>query len=80
MKKFHPINVQIGSRLRLIRIIRGLSQKELAQKLGLTYQQIQKYERGQDNLYARRIYEISRILEVPETYFYAGLDVDYDLA
>lgn len=60
----------VGKRLRLRRALLGLSQEKLADAIGLTFQQIQKYERGTNRISASRLYQFSKILDVPVTYFY----------
>ncbi len=70
----HPIDVHVGSRVRLRRTLLGLSQTQLGEKLGLTFQQIQKYERGANRISASRLYQMTRILDVPVSYFFDGLD------
>ncbi len=67
------VDVHVGKRLKIKRSLLGLSQEKLAEAIGLTFQQIQKYERGMNRVSAGRLYELSRILEVPVTYFYEGL-------
>ena len=64
-KRPHPIDVHVGNRVRLRRSILGMSQNELGAYLGLTFQQIQKYEKGVNRIGSSRIFEISRILKVP---------------
>lgn len=66
------IDHHIGARLRLRRIMVGMSQEKLAELLGLTFQQIQKYERGINRIAASRLFDIAGVLEVPVTYFYEG--------
>lgn len=68
------IDAHVGARLRLQRTLRGLSQEKLGEALGLTFQQIQKYERGSNRIGAGRLYEISRVLDVPIGYFFESLD------
>ena len=69
----HPIDVQVGSRIRLRRNMLGMGQVTLARALGLTFQQIQKYERGANRISASRLFEIGQKLEVPVGYFFGGL-------
>ncbi len=69
-----PVDLNAGAHLKALRSWRGISQGELAQKLGLSYQQIQKYERGVNRMSASCLYKISRILEVSVIEFFAGLD------
>jgi transcriptional regulator with XRE-family HTH domain len=60
----------VGKRLRVRRALLGMSQEKLADAIGLTFQQIQKYERGTNRISASRLYQFSQILGVPVTYFY----------
>src|ERR671933_60590 len=69
----HPVDVQVGHRLRLRRAALGLSQTTLAEQVGLTFQAIQKYERGENRTSASRLYQFARILSVPVAYFFEGL-------
>jgi transcriptional regulator with XRE-family HTH domain len=66
----NPIDVHVGARLRLRRTLLGLSQETLAGALGLTFQQIQKYERGTNRIGASRLFDLARALAVPVDYFY----------
>ena len=66
----HPVDVHVGSRVRQRRTLLGYSQGELGDALGLTFQQVQKYERGANRIGASRLYQISRVLEVPVSFFY----------
>src|SRR5260370_12365760 len=66
----HPIDVMVGKRIRLRRVQLGLSQTELGQKLGVTFQQIQKYENGANRVSCSRLYETSVALEVPIAFFF----------
>lgn len=68
------LDAEIGRRLREARIVRGMSQTELGDALGITFQQIQKYEKGLNRIGSGRLFKISRILCLPVTYFYDGLD------
>jgi transcriptional regulator with XRE-family HTH domain len=70
-----PIDVHVGKQLRVRRSLLGLSQEKLADSIGLTFQQIQKYERGINRISAGRLYKFSKILAVPVEFFYTGLDV-----
>ena len=67
---FHPMDVHLGSRLKRRRIELGLSQKVLGDYLGVSYQQVQKYESGHNSMKARLLTELSYILGVPVFYFY----------
>ena len=71
--KGHPIDIHVGHRVRLRRTLLGWSQEKLAQALGLTFQQVQKYERGANRVSASKLYEIARTLQTPVTYFFDGL-------
>ena len=67
----HPVDVIVGKRVRLRRLQLSLSQTELAQKLGLTFQQVQKYEKGTNRVSCSRLSEISEVLDVPITFFFS---------
>jgi transcriptional regulator with XRE-family HTH domain len=69
----HPINSQIGQRLRQRRSLLGLSQSALGELLGLSFQQVQKYEKGTNALSPDRLVKASEVLRVPITYFFEGL-------
>jgi transcriptional regulator with XRE-family HTH domain len=68
----NPIDVHVGSRVRFRRLELGMSQGNLGSALGLTFQQVQKYERGTNRLGASRLQHVSRILKVPIAYFFEG--------
>ena len=70
MEEPHHVDVHVGKRLRLKRTILGMSQQTLAAAIGLTFQQIQKYERGINRMGASRLFEFSKILDVPISYFF----------
>jgi len=72
-KQANPIDAQVGSRLRLRRMMFGMSQERLGELLGLTFQQVQKYEKGVNRIGAGRLFEIARILGVPIFYFYESV-------
>ena len=65
-----PIDVHVGSRIRLRRTLMGMSQERLGEALGLTFQQVQKYERGVNRVGASRLYDLSRVLDVPISFFF----------
>jgi transcriptional regulator with XRE-family HTH domain len=67
-----PRDTEIGKRIRALRLERGLSQTELGNLLGVTFQQIQKYEKGANRVAAGRLQRVAEALEVPITFFYAG--------
>jgi transcriptional regulator with XRE-family HTH domain len=72
-KQANPVDVQVGNRVRIRRMLIGMSQEKLGELLGLTFQQVQKYEKGVNRIGAGRLYDISRILGVPIDYFYDGI-------
>ena len=65
-----PIDVHVGSRVRLRRTLMGMSQERLGESLGLTFQQVQKYERGVNRVGASRLFDLSRVLDVPISFFF----------
>ena len=67
------VDEHIGQRLQLRRTMMGLSQKDLAKKCGVTFQQIQKYERAGNRISATRLFELSTLLETPISFFFTGL-------
>lgn len=71
----HPVDIYVGKQLRVQRVIMGLSQEALAKAVGITFQQVQKYERGINRMSASRLYDFSRVLSVPISYFFDGFDV-----
>lgn len=66
----NPIDTHVGSRVRLRRTLMGMSQERLGEALGLTFQQVQKYERGVNRVSASRLFDLSRVLDVPISFFY----------
>lgn len=72
----NPIDVHVGARLRLRRTLLGMSQEKLGQAIGLTFQQVQKYERGANRIGASRLFELSRVLDVPVSFFFDDMPVD----
>ena len=66
----NPIDVHVGGRIRLRRTLMGMSQERLGEALGLTFQQVQKYERGINRVGASRLFDLSRVLDVPISFFY----------
>lgn len=65
-----PVDVHVGNRIRLRRTLLGLSQEKLGEALGLTFQQVQKYERGANRVGASRLYDLARVLDVPIGFFF----------
>jgi transcriptional regulator with XRE-family HTH domain len=72
------IDAHIGSRLRLRRLMLGISQESLGERLSVTFQQIQKYEKGTNRVSASRLYEMAQIFDVPIDYFFDGLTGEED--
>jgi len=79
-KQANPVDTQVGNRVRIRRMLIGMSQEKLGDLLGLTFQQVQKYEKGVNRIGAGRLYEISRILGVPIDFFYEGVSPDGGMA
>ncbi len=73
-KKANPVDAHVGYRVRLRRMLIGMSQERLGELLGLTFQQVQKYERGINRIGAGRLFEVAEILGVPISFFYEGVD------
>jgi transcriptional regulator with XRE-family HTH domain len=69
----NPVDLHVGARVRMRRRLRGVSQERLAESLGLTFQQVQKYERGANRISASKLYEIAASLQTPVGYFFEGL-------
>src|SRR5689334_13790578 len=68
-----PIDVHVGTRIRLRRTLLGMSQERLGDALGLTFQQVQKYERGLNRVGASRLFDLARVLDVPISFFFDDL-------
>jgi len=66
----NPVDIHVGSRVRLRRTLLGMSQEMLGAALGLTFQQVQKYERGANRIGSSRLFDLARILDVPVSFFY----------
>src|SRR5579875_2588524 len=73
-EKPNPIDVHVGARVRLRRNMLGLSQEKLGEAIGLTFQQVQKYERGANRIGASRLHDLSRVLAVPVSFLVDDLD------
>ena len=71
-KSPNPTDKYVGSRVRMRRLMLGMSQEKLGEKLGLTFQQVQKYEKGTNRIGASRLQHISQILKVPVSFFFDG--------
>src|SRR3954464_10419124 len=74
VEKPNPTDVRVGARLRMRRNMLGMSQEKLGEAIGLTYQQVQKYEHGAARIGASRLHELSRILDVPVSFFFDDTD------
>ena len=70
----HPVDVYVGKRVRQRRWMVGMTQQQLAEKVGIKFQQIQKYETGMNRVSASRLWDISTALDVTISYFFEGLD------
>ncbi len=66
----NPIDVHVGQRIRQRRTLLGMSQEKLGEAIGLTFQQVQKYERGANRVGSSRLFDLARVLDVPVTYFF----------
>lgn len=76
MSNSHPVDVYVGKRLRLKRTLLGLSQEAIGNAIGVTFQQIQKYERGINRMGASRLHDFARALGVPVSYFFDGYSAE----
>ncbi len=72
----HPVDVHVGKRIRHRRWMVGMTQQQLAEKVGIKFQQIQKYETGMNRVSASRLWDISEALSVPISFFFEGLEAD----
>jgi transcriptional regulator with XRE-family HTH domain len=68
-----PVDLHVGARLRYRRMLMGMSQEALGERLGVTFQQIQKYEKGQNRIGASRLYQVARVLDVSVGFFFEDL-------
>ncbi len=71
-KEPNPVDRHVGSRVRMRRVLIGLSQEKLGDALGLTFQQVQKYEKGTNRIGASRLHQLANVLGVPVSFFYEG--------
>ncbi|MDP9137430.1 MAG: helix-turn-helix transcriptional regulator [Pseudomonadota bacterium] len=69
----NPVDVHVGNRIRMRRVLIGMSQEKLGDRLGLTFQQVQKYEKGSNRVSASRLFAISEVLGVTLQFFYDGM-------
>ena len=76
----HPVDAHVGKRVRHRRWMMGMTQQQLGERVGIKFQQIQKYETGMNRISASRLWDIAQALEVPVSYFFEGLDAGHDVA
>ncbi len=69
----HPVDIHVGKKIRQARLVRGLTQSAVAKQLGLSFQQLQKYETGYNRVSASKLFELSQLLDVSPSYFFEGL-------
>ncbi len=72
----NPVDVHVGARVRLRRTLLGMSQEKLGDAIGLTFQQVQKYERGANRIGSSRLFDLSRVLDVPIEFFFDEMPGD----
>ena len=70
----HPVDLHVGQRVRQRRWLLGMTQQQLAEKVGIKFQQIQKYETGANRISSSRLWDISEVMDVPASFFFDGLD------
>jgi transcriptional regulator with XRE-family HTH domain len=70
----HAVDIYVGTRLKQRRVSMGMSQGELAEAVGITFQQVQKYERGANRMSASRLFEFSKVLAIPVGHFFEGME------
>ncbi|WP_434288218.1 helix-turn-helix domain-containing protein [Celeribacter sp. SCSIO 80788] len=74
----HPVDVHVGKRIRHRRWMVGMTQQQLAEKVGIKFQQIQKYETGMNRVSASRLWDIAEALSVPVAFFFEGMDMNVE--
>ena len=74
--KPNPVDIHVGQRIRLRRTLLGMSQEKLGEALGLTFQQVQKYERGANRVGSSRLFQLARVLDVPVSYFFEEMSAE----
>ena len=72
----NPVDIHVGSRVRIRRKVLKMSQEKLGDSLGVTFQQVQKYERGSNRVGASRLFRMAQVMDVPVQYFFEGLGMD----
>ena len=75
----HPVDAHVGQRIRHRRWMLGITQQQLGDAVGIKFQQIQKYETGMNRVSASRLWDISKALDVPVSFFFEGLDSEVDI-
>jgi len=70
----HPVDVHVGKRIRHRRWMNGTTQQQLAERVGIKFQQIQKYETGMNRVSASRLWDIAKVLDVPVAFFFEGME------
>jgi len=74
----HPVDIHVGQRVRQRRWLLGMTQQQLAEKVGIKFQQIQKYETGSNRISSSRLWDISEVMDVPVSFFFEGLTGVHD--
>jgi transcriptional regulator with XRE-family HTH domain len=69
----HPVDIHVGRKIREARLVRGYTQAGVAKELGLSFQQLQKYETGHNRVSASKLYELSKLFDVSPSHFFSGL-------
>ena len=72
----NPIDIHVGQRVRLRRTLLGMSQEKLGKAINVTFQQVQKYERGTNRIGSSRLYQLSQVLNIPVSYFFDDLPIE----
>ena len=72
----NPIDIHVGQRVRLRRTLLGMSQEKLGKAINVTFQQVQKYERGTNRIGSSRLYQLSQVLDIPVSYFFDDLPIE----
>ena len=72
----NPIDIHVGKRVRLRRTLLGMSQEKLGKAINVTFQQVQKYERGTNRIGSSRLYQLSQVLDIPVSYFFDDLPIE----
>lgn len=73
----HPVDIHVGQRLKQLRILRGMTQTDVADGLSISFQQVQKYELGRNRISASKLFELAHILKVAPSYFFDGLEAGH---